>query len=350
MAGERKPRAHNYTFGIAEGIRLVSLPRPGDPQTVQDQGVFHEQTSTSQFEHPSIAWVPLARGPFLFRRRLKKDRTLTGTSDSALLERAQASFSDWGPRVVMDWDERDPPCRLRLNRTDGYIRLEFRLNHNNEAKWFWLELHPTSIPASEELRENVAGLVPHQNRRLVLNCLMQASMMWQGMVEEFREAVASDACRIYARWGSVTAPSFTHIPRDVFHQCSIENWGGQTSIGGRARARDGTMLLVGRASCNGGTTMVARVRLRSLQRGTIGRCLRSRRRSQRLCSSLRARTAADSTCGGSPRSLSVSDFPTGSRRSRTAAASWRDGASRPWHSAGRHATFSACFESARALV
>ena len=228
----------------AEGIRLESLPLPGSRRTAPDDklSVEHEHVSVAQIEHPLAHWVPLARGPFLFRRRREKDRLLVGTSDQALIKWAQASFSDWGPRLLRDWDQRNPPCRLRLN-ADGYLRVEFCANQNGELeKWFWLELHPTSIPQSEESRRYVAELVPHHNRQLVLNCLVQALNVWQWMVQEFREAVDSDACRIYARWGSAIAPRFTHIPRDVFCRCYIENWGGQASLGGRARADDGTKL------------------------------------------------------------------------------------------------------------
>jgi hypothetical protein len=242
MAGKQKPpysEARNYVVGHAEGIRLQSLPSPG---VAPDYGLPVEH-SVSHFQQPPTGSVPLARGPFLFRCRREKGGTLAGTSDRALVESVQLRFSGWGPRVVMDWDRRDPPCRLQLNPTDGDIRLEIRVNRCSEPeKWFWLELHPTSIPKSDESRENIAGLVPHQNRRLILNCLMEVSLLWQRMVEEFREAVDSDLCRIYARWSSATAPSFAHIPRDIFHHCLIENWGGGTSVGGRARANDGTRL------------------------------------------------------------------------------------------------------------
>jgi hypothetical protein len=242
MGGKQKPRslrALNYTFGHAEGIRLQSLPSPGAVLDFESP----VESAASGFQQPPTGSVPLASGPFLFRRRRERGGILVGTSDHALVESVQSRFSDWGPRLLKDWDRGNPPCRLQLNPRDGYIRLQFRINqHKEPEKWFWLELHPTSIPNSDQSRENVAQLVPHQNRRLVLNCMMEASLLWQRMVEEFREAVDSDVCRIYARWGSATAPSFMQIPRDIFHQCVIENWGGETSIGGRARTHSGTRL------------------------------------------------------------------------------------------------------------
>jgi hypothetical protein len=122
------------------------------------------QPTNQQFEHPAEDWIPLARGPFIFRRRWEAGRYFTGTPDDALGNLAHAGFSEWGPRVLSEWDEQDPPCRLRINRLEGTVCLLFRPDRPSGTDgWTELSLHPTSIPKTEASRQQIAALPAYQS-------------------------------------------------------------------------------------------------------------------------------------------------------------------------------------------
>jgi hypothetical protein len=171
---------------------------------------WSKHMSGTKFNIPCPNWVPLARGPFVFRRSRFGIESRAGSTDEELCQ----PIDEFGT------------CDFRIAPNAGTF--SFR----PYARKLAILLYPDDMTDEFRLMANLHIDEAHAFALIDL---------FDCMREEFRNAVDDGICDIYARYGNPVAPEFTRIPADVFHRCMIRRWGGELTGQGEVLL-DETML------------------------------------------------------------------------------------------------------------
>jgi hypothetical protein len=157
--------------------------------------------------HPS--WIPLCRGPFVFRHDPDIDGPveLDGTCD-AYFETLIAV-----PEIK----------EVKIDRAAGQFCLSFHPRQN--GLFNAVEFHPLEIDGAYIRDPNLRSLITQFVGRA-----------WLIMAEQFRAAVRIGGCTLFARAGS-PLKDFTPVAPDIFDHFEVTNW-----FKGTATTEAGEML------------------------------------------------------------------------------------------------------------
>jgi hypothetical protein len=171
-------------------------------------------------KHAEANWVPLARGPFTFRRGLSFNPRLKsiypeGTPDEELFRMVESIGND----------------SFRYDPEIG--ALVFISNDDEEG--LIVRLYPDKL--SEITADDLTG--DDDDRRAEVAEAIRR--VWSDMTFEFKMAIRANDCEIYGRIGD-RASAFSHIPERAFYSCKIDRWGSTLGGGGDITLEDGTSV------------------------------------------------------------------------------------------------------------
>jgi hypothetical protein len=177
------------------------------------------------FQEAPQEWVSLARGPYEFRMFIDGGQVRPGTPDEVLCEWITRPSSRIGNIIKF----------VRLDRIAGMIELTF--NHTNPGGSHpRMSLNLSVVQHNYEIFRGF-GAEWHADPLHFRNLHTAICSTWGRMEQEFRFAVESRACTVFARYGAYDARQFTQIPPDVFRAQTRVDWGTGECVG-----PDGTKL------------------------------------------------------------------------------------------------------------
>jgi hypothetical protein len=174
--------------------------------------------SANKFDRPDPSWVPLAMGPFRYRRiaGFDLDEYQDGTSDVDL-------------------------CRWAETNGGGHFEFEWCGAICFIAGMALFTFYPDQLERglqADDLQEGGGDQQTCEAWAKGINAL------WKRMTQEFRCAVAANVCRGYGRVGTPTAADqhYAEIPNHMFDGCQIMRWGSPELGGSHIKLEDGASL------------------------------------------------------------------------------------------------------------
>jgi hypothetical protein len=174
--------------------------------------------SANKIGRPHPSWVPLAMGPFRYRRiaGFDLDDYQDGTSDADL-------------------------CRWAESNGGGHFDFEWFGAICFIAGMALFTFYPDQLEQglqADDLQDSGGDQQTREAWAKAINAL------WKRMTQEFQCAVAANACKVYGRLGNSTAADRNYIEIGAHHfsGCQVVRWGSPKFGGARLKLADGAFF------------------------------------------------------------------------------------------------------------